>query len=475
MRWMKMYRLMAPFVSCSLMLACSDPVPADPSGSTTNPGETGDGDGDGDGDGPGDGDGDGDAEPFCGDGKLDPLELCDDGNNIDGDGCEADCTLPACPLAWYFEAPETTLSGNSFGRTPIVARDDGTIVTTHEGNGAPGIDIQLRAWTSEGEPLWEVAHSFDTARDRPFAMLNDALGDLYMAASINATNDGRANVVKFSGADGSVVWQYERDGAVAGGFEGAIALDFDSAGRLVAALTVHDDEAGTDVLVLAFDAATGEPQWSASWSGPLGTHGLSNDNAAGLVVDPADDRIYVLANRSAGPAWVEPVLLRFEPPADAPSFAVEFYPEDGPDWDSGEALALTSTGELIAALSIDDTVDAGVLLVGLDKSTGAMTWEVSSSDYGIGFGESYAFPADLIGLPGGGLAAVGWGTGITVAGTMAFVMQFDAEHNFTCLGLFGHEIAGSPLLAGLAATSTGRVYASGYSAGPFRPLLVAWD
>jgi len=31
--------------------------------------------------------------PYCGDGNLDPDEECDDGNNIDGDGCSADCML----------------------------------------------------------------------------------------------------------------------------------------------------------------------------------------------------------------------------------------------------------------------------------------------------------------------------------------------------------------------------------------------
>src|SRR5262249_24531687 len=30
----------------------------------------------------------------CGNGTLDRGEACDDGNNQDGDGCEADCTLP---------------------------------------------------------------------------------------------------------------------------------------------------------------------------------------------------------------------------------------------------------------------------------------------------------------------------------------------------------------------------------------------
>ncbi|WP_437639501.1 Kelch repeat-containing protein [Sorangium sp. So ce854] len=33
----------------------------------------------------------------CGDGVLDPKsEACDDGNNVDGDGCQADCTIPLC-------------------------------------------------------------------------------------------------------------------------------------------------------------------------------------------------------------------------------------------------------------------------------------------------------------------------------------------------------------------------------------------
>lgn len=30
----------------------------------------------------------------CGNGVVDLSEHCDDGNQIDGDGCESDCTLP---------------------------------------------------------------------------------------------------------------------------------------------------------------------------------------------------------------------------------------------------------------------------------------------------------------------------------------------------------------------------------------------
>jgi uncharacterized repeat protein (TIGR01451 family) len=37
-----------------------------------------------------------DGAPECGDGVLDPGEECDDGNNVDGDGCSANCTLEYC-------------------------------------------------------------------------------------------------------------------------------------------------------------------------------------------------------------------------------------------------------------------------------------------------------------------------------------------------------------------------------------------
>src|SRR5512132_694880 len=43
---------------------------------------------------------DADAGFFCGDGKIDPGEKCDDTNTASGDGCSADCLIEkdfACP------------------------------------------------------------------------------------------------------------------------------------------------------------------------------------------------------------------------------------------------------------------------------------------------------------------------------------------------------------------------------------------
>ena len=66
------------------------------------------------------------VEPFCGDGSLDPGEQCDDGNNVDGDGCDADCGIerpddcPECPTCPFcgdgeVDAGEECDDGNTVG------------------------------------------------------------------------------------------------------------------------------------------------------------------------------------------------------------------------------------------------------------------------------------------------------------------------------------------------------------------------
>src|SRR5262245_49990316 len=35
-------------------------------------------------------------QPVCGNGVLEPGEFCDDGNTIDGDGCNSQCAVEKC-------------------------------------------------------------------------------------------------------------------------------------------------------------------------------------------------------------------------------------------------------------------------------------------------------------------------------------------------------------------------------------------
>jgi cysteine-rich repeat protein len=50
---------------------------------------------------------DGGKVPKCGDGIIDPGELCDDGANADGDGCSADCKSVECFGTRTWEDPVT--------------------------------------------------------------------------------------------------------------------------------------------------------------------------------------------------------------------------------------------------------------------------------------------------------------------------------------------------------------------------------
>jgi len=461
------------------VLACSGPGLADEAGSTTDPGgeTTGEGDGDGDGDAdlPQDeGDGDGDAEPFCGDGKVDPFELCDD-----GDGCEADCTLPACSLAWLAVDADKTLSSiNNFGPTPIVVRGDGVVVSAHEGDDEFGINVRVQALTGEGDLLWAAAHAFDTQRDKPNVLIADAAGDLYLGVSINASTASRAAIVKLSGLDGSVLWQYEHEGLFSAQHNRAAHLEFDGAGRLIAALVINEDESGTNVVIAALDPDAGSPEWIASWSGPLGLHGQANDRTNKFVIDPADDSIYVLADRNPDSNLYAPMLLRFEPPATVATLAVDIHPGAPTPASTGASLALTSTGELVALLQ--STTGEGFTLVGLAKPTGALQWQRSSIDYGLGVGEARAFGLDMLARPSGGVAVTGWGSDLTQPLTQGFMLALDANQDLHCLGLLDQtldNLSGSPFPFDLAVgPDAERIYASGFTlGGGARRFIAAWD
>jgi cysteine-rich repeat protein len=58
-------------------------------------------------------------EPYCGDGNVDTNEQCDDSNNVDGDGCSANCTIelppppPPCCGDGHVDAGEQCDDGNT--------------------------------------------------------------------------------------------------------------------------------------------------------------------------------------------------------------------------------------------------------------------------------------------------------------------------------------------------------------------------
>lgn len=90
-----------------------------------------------------------DCRPPCGDGVLDPQEICDDGNTVDGDGCSADCrSLELC--------------GNGIP-DPGEQCDDGDAPLHH--NCSNRCTLEIPSWTTDGvPPAGPALMAYDAAR-----------------------------------------------------------------------------------------------------------------------------------------------------------------------------------------------------------------------------------------------------------------------------------------------------------------------
>ena len=89
------------------------------------------------------------VEPFCGDGTLDPGEACDDGNNVDGDGCSANCTVESYCGDGVLDAGEQCDDGNN------VNGDGCSALCTNEAGGdgcTPGYWKQRQHFDSYAAP-----------------------------------------------------------------------------------------------------------------------------------------------------------------------------------------------------------------------------------------------------------------------------------------------------------------------------------
>lgn len=139
------------------------------------------------------------VQPFCGDGTLDAGEACDDGNNADGDGCSANCTVEAYCGDGTLDPGEQCDDGNN-------ANGDGcSALCAIEGGGegcTPGYWKQSQHFDSYTAPyapttLFVDAFGVDAFPGKTLlAVLSQgggglkALGRHAVAALLNAASDG---------------------------------------------------------------------------------------------------------------------------------------------------------------------------------------------------------------------------------------------------------------------------------------------
>ena len=228
---------------------------------------------------------------FCGDESLDPGEDCDDGNDVNGDGCNDDCTISGSELwmlSWDAETRDVDLAMDAYDHLLVAIEPEihcmntsGTIHWTHDvddhlskiewgpDSGAyalVGFSVDLRRLDSSGDELWNVSTHMWANGGPPELAIDPqgrarALRHRYFNGSPTevelheyALADGADSIVEYPVPRGTSIENLEiaDDGAfiIATLFEGALEIQRWPA-DLTAATWMHDTGFDPDIAEIA--------------------------------------------------------------------------------------------------------------------------------------------------------------------------------------------------------------------------------
>jgi len=364
-----------------------------------------------------------DADP-CGNGEIDGDELCDDGNQIIGDGCNNDC-VPSGTEVWREYVP-------GVGSVSVNALDlDATGNILAAGYSGP-VSSEVTAWVAkfspEGTMIWEhnhaidggnagyydLAHNGDTiiavgwaevdTRDsllaafdpdgkaisidqHSLAMDDDYLVDVAVADDLRVTlgfqGQDRQPVVTAFNSGGDIVWTFAEPNVVGG----SLARTQD--GHTLAAFG-QPTSPQTQALLLNKLDDNGESAWVRTISDPLTNYYASDIFVASegdavicgeLTRTDASDTLLVAVDAAGNERWKER------------------YPVPGPGYDWCSKAVFTE--DAIAFIGRGYTQNHGweVYLGKVAPDTGAPLWTRTFGGEGVEFD----FGGAIMGLPGGEL------------------------------------------------------------------------
>jgi cysteine-rich repeat protein len=256
----------------------------------------------------------------CGDGIVDVGETCDDGDPLDGNGCNNDCR-PSGQLLWAdrFDGGESDY-GNAVGLDAA-----GNVwLGASSSDAEPRQNAVLRAYTAAGELRWQAtAPQSDTLHQTARALAVDADGTVTMAITSNTPElRSVAEIVQWDFAGGQR-WSTRR--SLVGGSVAPVGLVIDTGGRLLAAGTEWLPSGSPSLFLEAYQgdalqwtSATPLAQWPnqllagadegglvalATGGAEAGTRLLRFDGAGGFGANDELPCGHVIASDVDGTVW----------------------------------------------------------------------------------------------------------------------------------------------------------------------------
>ncbi len=209
------------------------------------------------------------SPPKCLDGTVDEGEQCDDGNDVNGDGCNRDCQLSG-QLVW-----QTSL-GSGLGQIDqaydIAPQPDGSaLVTGYISADAEGSrDGWMGRYDSDGLLTWEVVLTGPGgANDEIRAVLTDGAGNVFASGYTSGPKGQRLDAwVGQYDLMGEPVWTQSYNGSDSlNDIFNTVALDAD--GNVILGGYSQSPTSGNDVFLRKL-AADGSVLWSRVFPGPNG-------------------------------------------------------------------------------------------------------------------------------------------------------------------------------------------------------------
>lgn len=282
----------------------------------------------------------------CGDGVVQAPETCDDGNAIDSDGCNADCT-PSGALLW-----STTFAGMlglADEAWSCAVDGNGSIhVAGFVGVGPGNEDLWVRKYSSAGEVMWTQTHAGSAmAKDAGRAIVVDAAELVYVAGVANVLMQDNDVFVRKYAAEGSVDWTKSYAGAAMLSDVGSAAALTPSGDLIVGGATSVVDN-GNDTWLRKYSPA-GAVLWTRTYNGAAKLNDATN-----AVAVTSDGYIYA--------AGYEAVV------GESNNFWVGKYDADGNLlWSRLANGGISKADYLHGAVAMDD---GGVVVCGYETASG---------------------------------------------------------------------------------------------------------
>ena len=240
--------------------------PADSSGEPPDPAETTTG-----------------PSEVCGDGILEGIEECDDGNRTNGDGCDNDCTLNLDTSIWEDTHPGDALARES-GQGIAVDSMGNVVVGGYEVDAVGDPDMWIAKYDPDGNQLWTV--ELDPSGgldDRIYGVAIDPMDNVLLIGDSDvAASSSDVWVAKLDPAGGEI-WTTTFDGPQAAN-DGGRGIASDAEGNVVVTGFYRVAENDNDIFIARLNPQ-GATQWEQIIAGPEGL----DDRGQGVVIDANGD------------------------------------------------------------------------------------------------------------------------------------------------------------------------------------------